>query len=305
MRVYFSLAILAAGLSSAAHAQQADDRSASTVTPAVVEAPATAPVESAIWVAGVAGGLVDRDDGPDSPYAALSLTRYKGKTYVRGAFTVYRSTVQQIDAALPSTYYVGSVGAGGNWDDWVLDIFASYGRQDYGLVETATGRHQAEIGSGSGYFSAGFRAGRILRPAPHWYVTPTLGAQYAETKSLRHRFNFQAGVAEDFELPEHALTFNAGIRVDRAIGSGEKHFIGLSAAHYESDNGLTSWRLEGSFPNLSPPVAVQTPDGWQELGVSGTWRLGSKLWLDTQVQRTFGAIAGDSTTVSLGLRLRF
>lgn len=256
--------------------------------------PADPPENPAVWIAGLQGGVVDRQGGPDSPYATASLTRYRGNAYVRGAFTVYRSTLQLPFAALPSTYYVGSLGAGGNFDDWVVDASVSYGRQDYGLVETDFGKQRSRI-SGTGYFAAGLRGGRVFRPAPHWYVTPTLSAQYVDTQSLRHGFD------GDFETPERAWTGSAALRLDRTFGASEQNFVGASLSHSVSDNGLT--QLAGSaFP--SQPRTAKTPDSWQEAALNGTVQLNQRLWLDGQVQRSFGAVAGDSTTVSLTVRLR-
>lgn len=261
-------------------------------TPACAEEvpPADPPQNSAVWIAGLQGGVVDRQGGPDSPYGTLSLTRYSGDAYVRGAFTVYRSTLQLPFAALPSTYYVGSLGAGGNFDDWVVDASVSFGRQDYGLVETDFGKQRSTF-SGTGYFAAGLRSGRVFRPAPQWYVTPTLSAQYVDTQSLRH------GFGGDFELPERAWTGSGAVRLDRTFGASEQNFVGVSLAHSISDNGLTQL-------SFTLPRAQKTPDSWQEAALNGTVQINQRLWLDGQVQRSFGAVAGDSTTVSLTVRLR-
>lgn len=252
--------------------------------------PADPPENPTVWIAGLQGGVVDRQGGPDSPYATASLTRYRGNAYLRGAFTVYRSTLRLPFAALPSTYYVGSLGAGGNFDDWVVDASVSYGRQDYGLVETDFGKQRSTI-SGTGYFAAGLRGGRVFRPAPHWYVTPTLSAQYVDTQSLRH------GFAGDFEIPERAWTGSGAVRLDRTFGASEQNFVGVSLSHSVSDNGLT--QLSFTLPRVR-----KTPDNWQEAALNGTVQIDQRLWLDGQVQRSFGAVAGDSTTVSLTLRLR-
>lgn len=284
-------------------AQENDGSSPSVLMTPEADPPSRAKETSPVRIAGVSGGMLDRDGGPGSPYGTFSLTRYSGHGYLRGALTVYRGTVQQIDAALPSTFYIGSIGAGGNWNDWVVDAFASYGRQDYGQVETLVGKRASEAGSGSPYYAAGLRVGRVFRPASRWYLTPTVGIQYTDTKSLRHRIDFATSQPEDFKLRETAVTGNAALRIDRALGAQGQHYVGLSLAHYETDNGLTSWYLEGppGSENISPdPMA----DSWEEIGLSGTWQISRRLWLDSQAQRTFGAIAGDSTTFSFGIRLR-
>lgn len=302
MRHWAFVGMLAMIPSGVACAQEGQGAAASAE--AAAADPATAGQGArALWIAGIAGGLLDRDGGPTSPYGTLSLTRYQGRSYLRGAFTAWRGTVRQVDAALPSGFYVGSIGAGGNWNNWVVDAFASYGRQDFGKVETLAGKRPAEAGSGSPYVAAGLRAGRVFQPAPRWYVTPTLGVQYADSRSLRHRIDFATGRPQDFQLREKALTGNAALRIDRALGDRARHFVSLSLAHYETDNGLTSWQSTGP-PGLTRIAPDPTPDGWEEIGIAGSFRLSSGLWLDAQAQRTFGAVAGDGTTLSLGLRLQ-
>jgi hypothetical protein len=68
---------------------------------------------------------------------------------------LFGGTLQQADAAIPSTYHIGSIGAGGNWHGWVADAYASYGRQVYGAIQGLGGTRQSGITSGSGYFAAG------------------------------------------------------------------------------------------------------------------------------------------------------
>jgi len=253
----------------------------------------------AVWIAGISAGLVERDGGSDNPYASLSMTRHGRTNYLRGAFTAYRGTLQQLDAALPSTYYIGSLGAGGNWNDWIVDAYLSYGRQRFGKVETPAGKRRSEAGSGTPYYAAGLRAGHIFRPAPRWYATPALGIQFSDTRSLRHRID--AGRAQDFTLHEQSITGLASFRVDHTMGSEEQHFVGVAFARYESNNGLTSWNASG--PTGSSIDLDAMADGWQEIGLSATWRLSRKLWIDNQIQRTFNTEAGDSTMFSIGLRL--
>jgi hypothetical protein len=252
-----------------------------------------------VWIAGLSGGVLDRSSGKDSPYSTVSLTRYQGSTYLRGAFTAYRGTLQQLDAALPSAYYIGSIGAGGNFGGWVADAYASYGWQDYGAVETDLGKRASLAGSGSSYFAAGLRGGRIFTLAPRLYATPTIGVQYVATRSLRT--GFTEGEPADFETRERAWTGLANFRLDRAFGRDQQHFAGLSYTHYESDNGLTALRFS---PGSAAPVGDPTPDGWDEFGASATIGLSRRLWLDGQVSRTAGTVSGDSTTWTLGLRWR-
>jgi hypothetical protein len=290
---------LALALPTPLAAQTAEEETAktevTTVEPVVATPVTIEPVST--WIAGWQGGYVGRDGGAGSPYATASVTQFHGAAYLRGALTVYRSTLRQVDAALPSTYYIASIGAGGNFDDWVIDAHASYGRQRYGLVETALGKRQSAF-SGSDYLAAGLRAGRMFRPAPSWYVTPTLQVEYVDTRSLRDRFDGTEVI--DFEVPERALSAGATLRVDRTLGKDQQSYVGLALSHYETDNGLTGiLPVEGGGITTS-----KKPDSWEQLDASATVRLRPNLWLDLQVGRSFGAYAGDNTSVTVGLRIK-
>lgn len=274
-----------------------------TAQPERLEIPA-APPPKAIWVASATGGIVDRDTTTSSPYGSLAVTRYKGATYLRAAYTLFGGTLQQADAAIPSTYHIGSIGAGGNWHGWVADAYASYGRQVYGAIQGLGGTRQSGITSGSGYFAAGLRVGRVFQPSSRWYITPTIAGQYVYTRSLHQRFDFTSQALSDFELGERALTGIASLRVDRALGRRGQHYLGVAYSHYVTDNGMTTWRLSPP-PSATGPEPVRTPDGFEEIAISGIWQLAPRLWLDTQVTRTARAVAGNSTTGSIGLRVRF
>lgn len=281
----------------------------------------------AIWMAGLQGGLIDRDGGANSPYATASITRYSQQTYLRAAFTVYRSTLRQVDTPLPSSYYIGSLGAGGNFDDWVLDAHVSYGQQRYGLIRTAMTTVRSDNAS-TNYAAAGVSLGRVIRPAARLYLTPTVEIEYIDTKSLHH--GFELGQPVDIEVNEHIWSGAATLRLDRTFGAYEQNYFGIAASHHRTNTGLTQLYpasssgiavggVTGGGIAVPPPpeageiiggapsglVLVRTPDNWQELEVSGTIQLSRQLWIDGQLQRSFGAIAGDSTRATLGFRLRF
>lgn len=273
------------------------------------EAPAQetpAPQAPAVWVANVTGGMIDRADVPASPYATAALTRYKGATYLRGAFTAYRGAREQPGGPAPAHYYIGSLGAGGNFGNWVVDAYASYGRQDYGAIDAGPAQPTAaRMAKGTPYFAAGLRAGRIFTLTPHLYATPTAGVQFITTRSLRPSFTadpFAQTAPGAVETREKAWTGIASLRLDRAFGPGQQTFAGLSYTHYASDNGLTALAFA---PASGALVADATPDGWDELGASATIGLNARLSLEGQALRTFGAVSGDATTLSLGLSLRF
>jgi hypothetical protein len=287
-------------------AQQSDGISRSE--PGLV-APSQPDAERTLWVAGVAGGYIDRSTGQDSPYATASLTRYRGDFYVRAGATIYQSEIQQVDAALPSTYVIGSLGFGGTWHGWVFDLYGSAGNQRFGQITTALGARDSMAGHDTGYLALGARAGRRFALADSTTLTGTVSINYADTRSLRHAII--GGMPTDLQLPERSLTGSAAIRIDRSLGKTGRSQIGLSLEHFESDNGSTLLSFaQGAVPAQpgSPPtfdpVATKTPDSWQEAGLSGTFPVAKSLWLDTEIRRTFGSVSGDATTLSLGLRLK-
>ena len=189
----------------AARAQQAE-----AAQPERLEIPAAAPAApadpapvdpKAIWVASATGGVVDRDTTSSSPYGALAITRYKGPTYLRASYTLFGGTLQQADAAIPSTYHIGSIGAGGNWHGWVADAYVSYGRQVYGAIQAQGIARQSGVASGADYIAAGLRLGRVFQPWARWYITPTIAGQYVYTRSLHQRFVRTPGIKGATDRP--------------------------------------------------------------------------------------------------------
>lgn len=265
--------------------------------------PSERPLE---WTAATYGGVLVRDGGPTSPYAVASLTRQLGRIYLRGAVTGYKSTLVQPDVALPSTYVIGSLGAGGRFGNWLVDSYVSLGHQKYGQIETPLGSRDSQIGSGSSYFASGISAGRVFQPAQRWFVTPSLSAQYSHGKLLRHRID--AGQAIDFETDEPAWTGIAGLRVDHTLGREGRSNIGLWLSHHETGNGLSELVLSaapGSGPGPVTVTASHRADSWEEAGGSVTIALTRRLSLDLVANRSFGALAGDSWTGSAGLKFGF
>lgn len=308
----FPVFALAALMPFAARAQTDTDLAAAqpqdSATPAQTSGPSGAgdqtqvpPAYPAVLVAGLSGGVVARGSAVASPFATLSLARYKGPTYLRVDLTGYRSVLRQFDTALPSKFYIASFGAGGNWHDWTLDGYASIGTQQFGGIKTPTGVRASTAGNSSGYFGVGARAGRIFRQGTHWYAVPTIAVQYVATDSLRFRFDHDGLV--DFQIPDRSFSVSAALRAGYLFGQDRTGYVGLGVEHFISDNGLTAWQLAYS-QGRERAVAVLQADGWTQLSASGTIPLGHGLWLDAEVRQGLGMLAGDTTTAMLGLRLR-
>jgi hypothetical protein len=253
------------------------------------------------WVAEVSAGYAKRDDGPSGAFAITGLNRRFGNYYARTAITTYRSIIEQADTALPSTYVVGSIGGGGNVNDWVFDGWVSYGWQHYGQISAANGTRRSTLHSGSPYVSFGLDAGRIMRLGHGIYATPTLGITYAHDRLLRP--SPDATHWPDYESNERTLTGIAALRLDKTIGRAKQHYIGLAASWHITNNGLSV---------LVPPSSEGADfatrhfaDGWGELGLNAGFRLTPRLRVETSITRSVAALSGNSTTASGGLRIAF
>lgn len=304
--------LLAAGMAAlpAAPAARAQDTAAETVTETestddtIPEAPKPAP-----WTATASAGVSNRDDGPDGSWQALSLTRQIGRGYVRGGLMRYHGTLMQAFTALPSDYYVGTLGAGGNFDNWVVDGWASYGRQDYGRITNDWGRRRESTGArSSAYYAVGGDFGRILPLSPHWFVTPTVVGSYALGRLLRPAPDFTGLV--DLETREPTWTLGSSVRIDHAFGRNADHYAGLSVSRNWTSNAV-SQVTGGQFQDLNaiPRSGLldsqHYSDAWWEVGVSANMKLTDRLHLDLYASRSFDALAGNTTSAGISLRKSF
>lgn len=264
------------------------------------------------WAIAVSGGISARDDGPDGSWQTLSLTRRVGRGYVRGTVMRYHGTLLQADIALPSDYYVATIGAGGNFGNWVVDGWASYGRQDYGRISTTSAdgvaTSRATTGAkGSDYYAVGGDFGRVVPLGGNFYLTPTVAGSFANGRLLR-----PAPTGTDFtdiETREPTFSANATMRLDYAFGASRSHYVGLSVSRNWTSNGVSALRLhpseqdDGSYRfDLD---SKHYADGWFEAGASASMRLGDTLYLDVFGSRSFGVLAGNVTTAGATLRKSF
>src|SRR3546814_20384989 len=67
----------------------------------------------------------------------------------------YHCTLLQADTSLPSDYFIGTIAVGGNFNNWVIDAWASYGRQDYAEISTSAGKRPSSGETGSDYYALG------------------------------------------------------------------------------------------------------------------------------------------------------
>ena len=294
-----------------AHARAQD--TAETVTASANEAPPAeqpSPIEvQPLWTAAASAGISNRDDGPDGSWQSLSLTRRIGRGYVRGSLMRYSGTLLQADVALPSDYYVGTIGAGGNFDNWVVDGWASYGRQDYGRISTAAGSRTSTGAKGSDYYAIGGDFGRVVPLGSNFYMTPTVAASFANGRLLRPAPT-GSGLT-DLETKEPTWSANAAVRVDHAFGPAGIHYAGLSISRNWTSNGISALRLRRSDDlneDGSQHFMLDSKhyaDSWFEAGATASMKLGRGLYIDLFATRSFGVEAGNVTSAGATLRKSF
>lgn len=249
------------------------------------------------WIATLTTGAIARDDDTARPYLVAGLSRRIGRGYVRVAATGFRSVVRQVDAVLPSTYTIASVGAGGTFGRWFVDGYASAGRQRYGGVTTPLGTRPSQVGRGSGVHGVGLSGGRFVALTRRLYLTPSLSLQYSANRTLRSSLTPFGPV--DHETRERAWTGGGTVRLDRYFGRSGAHLAGLSVSRVQTTNGATALAAGGIGGTLTTSVA----DGWFVLGSSASVRVAPGIWIDGSATRTLAARAGDFATLSFGVRI--
>ncbi|WP_454796641.1 autotransporter outer membrane beta-barrel domain-containing protein [Novosphingobium lindaniclasticum] len=260
------------------------------------------------WTITLSAGLSNRDDGPDGSWQTLSLTRQIGRGYVRGGVMRYHGTLIQADTALPSDYYVGTLGAGGNFDNWVIDGWASYGRQVYGKISTDWGSRQSSGARSSAYYALGGDFGRIFPLSPRWFVTPTIVGSYAQGRLLRPAPTGTGLV--DLETREPTWTLGSTVRLDHAFGENGDHYAGISLSRNWTSNAVSQVKV-GQFESLEeiPRSGLldsrHYSDGWWEVGISANMKLADRLHLDLYASRSFDALAGNTISGGISLRKAF
>ncbi|PNU03824.1 autotransporter domain-containing protein [Novosphingobium guangzhouense] len=260
-----------------------------------------------LWTVSASAGISARDDGPDGSWQSLSLTRTVGRGYVRASAMRYHGTLLQADVALPSNYYVATLGAGGNFDNWVVDGWASYGRQDYGRISTSFGSRPSTGAKGSGYYAMGGDIGHVLPLGQRFYLTPTVAASFADGKLLRPAPDVLG--LRDQETDEPTWSANATMRIDYAFGKTGELYAGLSFSRNWTSNGLSALRVRpNNDPDAQLPFRLDSKhyaDSWFEAGATANMKLSDGLYLDLFGTRSFGVKAGNVTSAGATLRRSF
>jgi hypothetical protein len=268
----------------------------------------TQPATPKPWSFALAAGASNRDQGSDGSWQSLALTRQIGRGYVRGALMRYHGTLLQANTALPSDYLVGTIGAGGNFDNWVVDGWASYGRQDYGRISTDAGSRDSTGASGSDYYSIGGDFGRVIPLGPRWFATPTATVAYAHGRLL-HPAPDGTGLV-DLETEEPTWSSAATLRLDHAFGRDANQYVGLSLARAWTSNALSEVIVRNfhdveyaARTGLLP--ARHISDAWWEIGATANMRITDSLGIDLYATRSFDALAGNTTSAGISLRRSF
>ena len=265
----------------------------------------TSTIDVLPWTATLSAGMSKREGGSDGSWQAISLSRAVGQGYVRAGIMRYHGTLVQTDTALPSDYYVATLGAGGNFGGWVLDGWASYGVQDYGRVSGDAGSRESDGAKSSGYYAFGGDFGRVLTLGQNWYLTPTVAASFANGKLLRPA---PGPYAHDIQTAEPTWSANATLRLDRALAGG-KHDLGLTFSRNWTSNGVSLLQAHAQTDATGATTydfdSDHRPDWWYELGATASFSLSARFKADLYVSHSFGVLAGDQTSGGLSLRRLF
>lgn len=263
------------------------------------------PTEARPWTATLSAGASKRDGGTDGSWQALALTRDIGQGYVRGGVMRYHGTLVQTDTALPSDYYVGSLGAGGNFRGWVGDGWASYGMQRYGRISSTSGMRKSDGSRSSAYYAFGGDFGHVVALGHGWYLTPTLAASFASGKLLR---TIPSAAQDDVETAEPTWSANGTLRLDHAFGAG-RHDVGFTFSRNWTSNGLSILRVRAEQDDDGATTyrvyGDHRPDWWFEVGATASFSLTARLHTDVYLSRSLGVLAGDQTTGGISLRRTF
>jgi hypothetical protein len=253
------------------------------------------------WSAGVSAGVAPRDGGPTGTYEALSLHRQLGRSYVQLGAVHYNTALEEGDVRVASNYGVGTLGFGGNYNGWVLDTYASYGRQSFGTVRYPTFSRPTTGITGSPYWGAGASFGRIFAATPRLFLTPTASASYAWSRLLRPLSEF-TGIG-DITTSEPTWTTAGRLRLDWLPGRDRKSFIGLSAGVVWSNNATSQIYGLGGWGNTL--VTNHIHDTWAEVGAHASLSVSRRLRVEATASRTLGLLSGNSSTLGIGLRRSF
>ncbi|EIZ79000.1 hypothetical protein WSK_2545 [Novosphingobium sp. Rr 2-17] len=289
-------------------AQEADSPTATLTVAAPPVATTTGPTaqdtQESPWSLTASGGVSARADGPDGSWQSLAVTRNVDRGYVRASLMRYHGTLVQSDVALPSNYYIGTVSAGGNFSGWVLDGWGSYGKQVYGDISSSTGSRKSNGAKSSDYYALGGDFGRVVSLGGSWYLTPTVAGSYAYGKLLRPQ---PTGTdVGDMETSEPTWSASAGLRLDYAFGQSRQNYIGLTASHNWTSNGVSNVRVISDVDDTALRIdSYHKADRWTELGATGSMKITPRLRVDVVAARGFGVASGDYTNVGLSLRRSF
>lgn len=257
------------------------------------------------WAVTLSGGGSVRADGPDGSWQSAALEKTVGRGYLRAGVMRYHGTLVQSDSALPSDYYVGTIGGGGNFSGWVADAWASFGKQVYGNITDSAGSRPSNGARSSTYLALGGDFGRVVPLARNLYLTPTVAASYASGKLLRpQRTNSDY---PDLETAEPTWSANLAARLDRSFGKNAQNYVGLTVSHNWTSNGVSNVNILETNEN-SAAIGIDSEhlsDQWTELGATASLSLTPRLRMDLIATRGLGVLAGDFTNLGLSLRRSF
>lgn len=276
-----------------------------TLTPDSTVTPTGSTTADDYWTGTLSAGLAKADGFDTGDFQSLALTRQHHGSYWRGTLSRYRNTVRQFGAQSVSNYLVATLGAGGNWAGWLIDGYASAGRQAYGTIRQTSGNRSSNGPQGSAYYALGLSVARSVTPVRGWFLTPSLSGSYAHGRSLRPA----PGNGADFDTAEPAWNGAGTVRLDHRISANRPSYLGAYAAARVTSNARSDLLPIAGPPSGrgGPPAlqAVHVHDVWAELGVTAIVSLSDRLWIEGFASRTVGQVTADSSSGGIGFGVRF
>ena len=254
-----------------------------------------------VWSAGISAGVAPRDGGPTGTYEALFLHRQLGRSYVQASAVHYNTALEQGEASVSSNYGVGTLGFGGNYGGWVLDTYASYGRQTFGDVRYAGFIVPNTALTDSPYWGGGVSFGRMFAASPRLVLTPTASVAYAWS-----RLPNLAPEAGKASISQPTWTTAGRLRLDWLPGHERKTFVGVSLGALWSNNATSQITGVGGWAGRDNAFTTShLHDAWAEAGAHASLSVSRSLRVEATASRTLGLVSGNATTLALGLRRSF
>lgn len=258
------------------------------------------------WTASLSGGGSTIAHQPDQSLLSTSLTRDIGDGFVRlGVTRVDGGNLGGLGGTLPATTTEATLAGGVSLGNLDLDAYALAGQRHFDArsFRGANGAMLALGGKGD-VLGLGATATWNAPLGKGWFLSPFASLDFSRIDTARV-LTPAMGAPVVREQREHGTTLSGGATFSRNFG---KSSAGLYAAAVHASNAAAVNRAAGATAAqrvLGLLDAGGGKDGWAEYGALAALALSPRVSLDLSLVRTAGVRAGESTSGSAGLRVRF